>query len=165
MAIRRDTLKSIGAAALICQVLTTCDGPIMTASDKDAIDETRRRVFEAYRAGDLETMMAYFHPDVIQIPAFDKLLVGKEAVRANYAAALALFQIDIRDDLENMAIAQDMASTHGTYEVTLTHKERAIAPMRRHGRYMVVMRRWDQSPTGWSTFRELVQPGPEEAEA
>ncbi|MEM7571178.1 MAG: nuclear transport factor 2 family protein [Pseudomonadota bacterium] len=129
----------------------------MTQNDKAAIEETRACVFEAYCAGNLDTMMAYFHPDVVQIPAFDKILDGKEAVRANYAAALALFDIHITDALENMAISADMASTHGTYEVVLTPKAGGPA-MRRAGRYMVIMKRWAQSPTGWSTFRELVQP-------
>ncbi|MEM7568480.1 MAG: DUF4440 domain-containing protein [Pseudomonadota bacterium] len=129
------------------------------SDDVAAIEETRRRVFSAYKAGDLATMMAYFHPDVIQIPAFDKVLDGKAAVEANYAAALAHFQITMTDALENLSISADMASTHGTYDIVLTPKAGGAA-MQRSGRYMVIMKRWAESPTGWSTFRELVQPAP-----
>lgn len=125
--------------------------------DQLAIEETRTRVFTAYKAGDLETMMAYFHPDVIQIPSYDKLLIGKERVQANYAAALSMFDIVISDDLEDMHIDGDVATTHGLYTVTLTPKAGG-EPMQRSGRYMVIMKRWAGSPTGWSTFRELVQP-------
>jgi ketosteroid isomerase-like protein len=125
--------------------------------DQQAIEETRERVFTAYKAGDLDTMMVHFHPDVIQIPSYDKALIGKERVRANYAAALEMFDIVISDDLENMYIDGDVATTHGLYTVTLTPKAGG-EPMQRSGRYMVIMKRWAGSPTGWSTFRELVQP-------
>ena len=125
--------------------------------DLDAIAATRRAVFSAYRRGDVETMMAHFHPDVIQIPAFDKVLVGIDAVRANYEAALALFDIVLKDALENMEVAGDVATSHGTYTVTLTPKSGAAA-IQRAGRYLVLMRRHAASPTGWATWRELVQP-------
>lgn len=129
----------------------------MTQLDITAIEETRDTVFAAYRAGQLDVMMQHFHPAVIQIPAYDKVLIGKEAVRANYAAALSLFKIDITDDLENMDVAGDMATTHGLYKVSLIPKAGGQG-LERTGRYMVIMRRWAESPTGWSTFRELVQP-------
>lgn len=129
----------------------------MTTTDIALIEDTRAAVFAAYRAGHLDVMMQHFHPEVIQIPAYDKVLVGKEAVRANYAAALSLFKIDMTDDLENMAVDGNMATTHGLYKVVLTPKAGGEG-MERTGRYMVLMRRWADSPTGWSTFRELVQP-------
>ncbi|MEM6681409.1 MAG: nuclear transport factor 2 family protein [Pseudomonadota bacterium] len=131
----------------------------MTQDDKAAIDETRARVFAAYNAGDLDTMMGYFHPDVVQIPSFDVILDGKAAVRANYAAALSRFVVHISDQLENLYIDGDIAGTHGRYTVTLSPHDGG-APISRSGRYMVIMKRWSESPTGWSTFRELVQPQP-----
>lgn len=126
-------------------------------ADVAAIEETRAIVFAAYKAGDLDTMMLHFHPDVIQIPSYEKQLIGKDAVRANYAAALEMFDIVLSDHLEDMHIDGDIASTHGLYTVTLTPKGGGAA-LSRSGRYMVLMKRWKASPTGWSTFRELVQP-------
>jgi len=139
--------------------LNPCKADVMTQTDQAAIEETRQRVFTAYNAGDLETMMAYFHPDVVQIPRYDLILEGKEAVRANYAGALSQFVIHISDTLENLYIDGDIAGTHGRYTVTLTPKGGG-SEVSRSGRYMVIMKRWKESPTGWSTFRELVQPEP-----
>ncbi len=138
---------------------TSCNGhPEMTLpDDKAAIDETRAQVFAAYRLGDVDGMMNFFHPEVIQIPAFERVLDGKEAVEANYRAILSRFDAALKDTLENMSIGGDMASTHGLYELVLTPRDGGAA-VRRKGRYMVIMKQWDASPTGWSTFRELVQP-------
>jgi len=143
----------------LCSIVAGCTayGSDMTTDDKAAIEETRRIVFAAYKAGDLDTMMAHFHPDVIQIPSYDKVLTGKADVRANYAAALSLFTIELNDSLEDLYIDGDIAGTHGLYTVTLTPKDGGPV-MRRSGRYMVIMKRWPESPTGWSTYRELVQP-------
>lgn len=129
----------------------------MTQADKAALEATRSTVFAAYKVGDLDTMMDHFHPDVIQIPNYETLLHGKDAVRANYAAALSRFEVLMTDTLEDMFIDGDMATTHGRYDIVLTPKEGG-EPMARSGRYMVIMKRWSGSPTGWSTFRELVQP-------
>lgn len=129
----------------------------MSQSDDEAgILQTRDTVFGAYNVGDVDMMIRHFHPDVIQIPAFDKKLAGRAAVEANYRNTVSLFQVTISDEIEDVSVVGDLATMVGTYRISLTPRAggQAIA---RSGRYMVVMRRWGDSPTGWAMFRELAQ--------
>ena len=102
--------------------------PMSEEIDREAVMATRNAVYTAYKRGDVDAMLAHFHPEVIQIPAFDKVLVGIDAVRTNYEAALALFDIVLEDELENVEIVGDICSMHGTYTVTLTPKDGGGGP-------------------------------------
>jgi len=86
----------------------------------------------------------------------DKAAIDKtsEAVRAAFArgdipAILAYHHPDV------IATEQILFSVKGT-------PKRGGAPFLFQGLTMLVLVRYDKSPTGWATLREIVQPAPEE---
>src|SRR6266851_5693967 len=89
----------------------------------------------------------------------DQAAINKtsEAVRAafeNYALEF------LQNDVESLSIHGDIAVEQILFSVKGTPKKGG-APFLVKGRTMLVLIRYDQSPTGWATLREIVQPGPE----
>ena len=137
------------------------------------VEETRARYFAAYRAGDVDAMMRFMTDQtVLNTPLGDQR--GRAAIRERYTRQFAANRVVFDDRPEEIEAGQTYAFIRGRYTVTVIPKvaevaevaevatpaaqTAAVQPARRSGRYLVVLKRSDATPTGWAIHRELVQP-------
>ncbi|HEX4310095.1 MAG TPA: hypothetical protein VHZ25_08695 [Acidobacteriaceae bacterium] len=137
-------------------------------ADRAAVEKTGAAIRAAFAAGDVATAMRYHHPEVRKALAYDKVLVGREAVAANLRETMAKFHVEfVRNDVESLLIVGDAAVEQTLFTIRVSPVGAAAgaaagASYEFKGRTMVVYVRYADSPTGWASIRELIQPAPNE---
>jgi ketosteroid isomerase-like protein len=129
--------------------------------DQTAIDKTNEAVRAAFARGDVPAILSYHHPDVTKALAYHKYLIGRSALEADLRATFDNYGLEfLQNDVESLSIHGDVAIEQILFSVKGTPKKGG-APFLFKGRTMIVLVRYDKSPTGWATLREIVQPSPE----
>ena len=130
------------------------------ASDKDrnALEQTSEAIRAAFVKGDVALAMEYHHPDVVKALAFHKQLKGREAVAADLRGTLQHFNLEfVENQVESLLIEGDTAVEETLFAIKGTPKAGG-EPFLFKGRTMVVYLRYEKSPTGWASIREMIQP-------
>ncbi len=113
---------------------------------------------DAFARGDIDTIMAYHHPDVIKALGPQKYLVGRDAVKADLLGTFQAYKLEFREHrVENTFFQGNTAVEESTFTIKGTPKNGG-EPFLFKGRAMVVYVRYKKSPTGWASIREIVQP-------
>ncbi len=145
--------------------------PTDLKAHRAAIDKTSQAVRSAFAREDIPTILSYHHPDVSKALAYNKYLIGRAALETDLIGRAAL-ETDLRttfenyaleflqNDVESLSIHGDIAIEQILFSVKGTPKKSG-KPFLFKGRTMLVLVRYDKSPTGWATLREIVQPAPE----
>ena len=129
-----------------------------TADDRDSLAKTGAAIRAAFARGDIETIMAYHHPDVIKALGYNHYLVGRDAAKADLLQSLQLNHLEFKKSRVESAYFQgDTAVEESVFTIQGTPKNGA-APFLFKGRSMVVYVRYKKSPTGWASIREIIQP-------
>jgi ketosteroid isomerase-like protein len=130
-------------------------------TDRAAIEKTNEAVRAAFARGDIPAIIAYHHPDVTKALAYNRYLVGRDALEADLRSTFENYSLEfLQNDVEILSIHGDIATEQILFSVKGTPK-RGGAPFLFKGRTMLILVRYDKSPTGWATLREIVQPAPE----
>ena len=100
-------------------------------------------------------------PDVTKALAYNRYLVGRSALEANLRSTFENYSLEfLQNDVEILSIHGDTATEQILFSVKGTPKKSG-SPFLFKGRTMLILVRYDKSPTGWATLREIVQPAPE----
>ena len=122
------------------------------------MEKTSEAIRAAFARGDIETIMAYHHPDVIKALTKDKYLVGRDAVKTDLLASLQLYNLEfVEHRVENTFFQGDTAVEESSFTIKGSPKNGG-EPFLFRGRAMVVYVRYEKSPTGWASIREIIQP-------
>ncbi|MEO1486613.1 MAG: nuclear transport factor 2 family protein [Bacteroidota bacterium] len=127
---------------------------------QDAIDETNSAVREAFLKGDLATISKYHHPDVTKALAFDNIVNNREEAIEGLRQTMSQFDMEFMDDrkTEKIHIRKDMVMMQAQFALKLTPKNGDSSFVYR-GRTLLVYVPCPESPTGWGTLHEMIQPG------
>ena len=130
-------------------------------ADRAAIEKTGEAVRAAFARGDIPAILSYHHPDVTKALAYSRYLVGRSALAADLRSTFESYRLEfLQNDVEILSIHGDIATEQILFSVKGTPKKSG-APFLFRGRTMLILVRYDKSPTGWATLREIVQPAPE----
>jgi ketosteroid isomerase-like protein len=140
-------------------------GNTYAASDKDRSDKDRSdlektslAIRAAFANGDVAAAMACHHPEVKKALAFHKYLEGRDAVAADLRETLQHFNLEfVENQVESLLLEGDTAIEQTLFTIKGTPKGTG-APFLFKGRSMVVYVRYKDSPTGWASIREMIQP-------
>jgi ketosteroid isomerase-like protein len=158
--------RRLGVALVVVVGSSACFA--QSDADRAAVEKTGAAIRAAFAAGDVAAAMRYHHPEVRKALAYDKVLVGREAVAANLRETLAKFHLEfVRNDVESLLIVGDTAVEQTLFTIRVSAAgapagDPAGASYEFKGRTMVVYVRYAESPTGWASIRELIQPAPGE---
>ncbi len=125
-----------------------------------AIDETNIAVRKAFLEGDLATIAKYHHPEVTKALAFDNVVNNREEVIEGLSQTMSQFDMQYMDDrtTEKMHIQKDMVLLQAKFALKLIPKNGDPSFVYR-GRTLLVYVPCPESPTGWGTLHEMIQPG------
>jgi ketosteroid isomerase-like protein len=127
-------------------------------ADRNSLEKTSEAIRAAFARGDIATIMAYHHPDVIKSLSYGNYLIGRDAVQADVAATLQRFHLEWQENqVRNILIQGDTAVELTDFTIQGTSKNRGD-PFHFRGRAMIVYVRYKNSPTGWASIREIIQP-------
>lgn len=127
---------------------------------KTAIEETNIAVRKAFLEGDLATIAQYHHPDVTKALAFDNIVNNREEVIEGLRQTMSQFDMEFMDSNkpEKMHITKDMVMLQTQFALKLTPKNGDPSFVYK-GRTLLVYVSCPESPTGWGTLHEMIQPG------
>lgn len=148
------TAVSVLLAFALCAVCACAD----SGGDREALEKTGAAIRAAFAAGDVATVMKYHHPDVTKALSYNKVLFGRDAVAADLGNTLRQYHLEfVENRVESILVEHDTA----VEQTLFTIKATPIAggePSLFKGRTMVVYVRYKESPTGWASIREIIQP-------
>jgi ketosteroid isomerase-like protein len=162
---RRDLLTA-ACRAVPCVLLTTGSGQSTTPvhpylgspEQRESLKQTGDAIRAAFARGDVPGILAYHHPDVIKALSYQKYFNGIKALRLDLLATLQSVQLEFIDNqLENTFFQGETAVEDSLFTIKITPKAGGASSIFK-GRSMVVYVRYAQSPTGWASIREIVQP-------
>jgi ketosteroid isomerase-like protein len=129
-----------------------------TAADRAAVTRTGDAIRAGYAASDLDSILKYHHPDVEKWMSPTSRTVGRDALRAELAETFKSVQLVFAENhVESTLITGDTAVEVSAFTIRVTPKAGGTVESVK-GRAMVVYVRSPQSPTGWLSMRELIQP-------
>jgi ketosteroid isomerase-like protein len=151
-------LRSLPIVVLIAAACSASDTFVGSVQDRDSLEKTSESIRAAFARGDVAAIMRYHHPEVIKALASNKYLVGRDAVKADVAETLRRFHLEwVENRVETMFVQGDTAVELTAFAIKGTPMDGG-QPFLFKGRAMVVYVRYQESPTGWASIREMIQP-------
>ena len=129
-----------------------------TSEERESLKQTGDRIRAAFAKGDLDGILAFHHPEVIKALAYNRYLVGIDALREDLHETLHAFALEFTENtVESTLFHTGTAVETSLFAIQGTPKT-AGTPFLFKGRSMVVYVQYSASPTGWASIREIVQP-------
>lgn len=126
--------------------------------DRAALQKTGDAIRAAFAAGDVDAVMAYHHRKVEKWLNSTKHLVGRDAVRADLEQTFQSARLEFASsEVESVLFTGNAALEVSSFSIRGTPKNGG-EPFLFKGRAMVMYVRSKESPTGWASIRELIQP-------
>lgn len=130
-------------------------------TDRKALAQTSINIRAAFAKGDVQAIVSYHHPDVVKALGYKNFLNGRNAVEADLKNTLQNFTLHFTENkLESLLIDGNTATEMTLFAIEGTPKD-GSKPFTFKGRAMIVYVRYKESPTGWASIRELIQPATE----
>jgi hypothetical protein len=105
-------------------------------------------------------ILAYHHPDVQKALGYDKYLIGRDAVQHDLEETLKGYSLQfVQNQDESILFQGRTAVLQALFAIRGTPKNGG-KPFVFKGRTVVVYVRYKNSPTGWASIREIIQPAP-----
>jgi ketosteroid isomerase-like protein len=131
---------------------------VPTNTDRTALQKTSEAIRDAFSRGDVAAIMSYHHPEVVKSIRYGTYLVGRDAVQKDVAGTLQRFHLEWKENrVHSMLIEGDTAVELTDFVIEGTPKNQGD-PFVFRGRAMIVYVRYRDSPTGWASIREIIQP-------
>lgn len=116
---------------------------------------------KAFSEGDVEKIRLLHHPDVIKALGYNDLKTGRDEVIDGIKGTLENYHLEfIENDVESILIQGNIAIEQTKFSIKGTPKNGGDSFIFK-GRTMVTYIRYGDSPTGWATIREIIQPATE----
>lgn len=113
---------------------------------------------EAFANEDIEKIRYLHHPEVIKALGYEDLKIGREAVIQALDETLQNFKLAfIKNEVESLLIEGNIAIEQTKFSIQGTPKNGGDAFVF-SGRTLVTYIKSEESPSGWATIREIIQP-------
>ncbi|MEM6768608.1 MAG: nuclear transport factor 2 family protein [Bacteroidota bacterium] len=135
-----------------------CETEIHEADIRAEILIHGETIRNAFAEGDVEAIKALHHPKVTKALGYNNLQKGREEVIEGVSQTLENFRLKfIENEVESIYLDGEVAIEQSRFAIQGTPKEGGDSFIFK-GRTMVTYIRYEESPTGWATIREIIQP-------
>jgi ketosteroid isomerase-like protein len=122
-----------------------------------ALEKTSAAIRDGFARGDVAAISAYHHPDVVKALSFEKTINGRDALTADLAATLQQVNLEWKENrVESIWIQADTVVEQTVFVIKGTPQNGSHTFLKAAAQVVYV--RYQQSPTGWASIHELVQP-------
>jgi ketosteroid isomerase-like protein len=151
-------LTTFIATALIAAGCFAINSHARTNADRESLEHTSEAIRAAFARGDIPAIMSYHHPNVVKSLNYGHFLNDRDAVQADITALLQRFSLEWKENnVRSLLVQGDTAVELTDFTIQGTPKSQG-EPFTYRGRAMVVYVRYKNSPTGWASIREIIQP-------
>ena len=113
---------------------------------------------QAFADSDIEQIKALHHPEVLKALGYNDIKAGRAEVVEGIRQTLESFTLEfVENEVESILIQNDLAIEQTKFAIKGTPKAGGDG-FRFEGRTMVTYLRYEKSPSGWDTIREIIQP-------
>ena len=145
-------------ALLLFIVVGACQTPVDEDKVRSEILEHGSVIRQAFLDADVQKIETLHHPEVIKALGYNNLKTGRQEVIDDVASTLKNYKLEfVENDVEHILIAKDLAIEQTRFAIKGTPVEGGDSFVFK-GRTMVTYVRYEESPTGWATIREIIQP-------
>jgi uncharacterized protein (TIGR02246 family) len=123
-----------------------------TAADEEILRTMIARHVEAFSAGDLETIMAMYATDIVQMPPDTSTITGDLALRDLLQVFLEHNTLELTANVQDIRVSGDLAYTLAAYEQTVTHGADG-EPLSETGNWVLISQR--ESGGEWKIVSEI----------
>jgi ketosteroid isomerase-like protein len=146
------------AVAVIMSGCSSSHEYVGSNADRNSLEKTSQAIRAAFARGDIATIIAYHHPEVVKSLSYGNYLIGRDAVEGDITATLQRFNLEWKENhVRSILIQGDTAVELADFVIQGTPKKEG-EPFLFRGRAMIVYVRSKNSPTGWASIREIIQP-------
>lgn len=148
---------------IVCFIISSCHKQQQEdeVSIRQQIIDNGLTIRNAFSDGDLEKLESLHHPDVIKALGYDNVKNGRKEVLEGLEETMKDYSLEfVKNELENMFIQDDLVIAQGIFAIRGTPKAQGD-PFVFEGRTLVTYIRYSDSPSGWATIREIIQPATE----
>ncbi|MGD1846110.1 MAG: YybH family protein [Salibacteraceae bacterium] len=139
-------------------LLVACQSPANEEHIRQQILDNGAVIRAAFAEGDLQKIEALHHPKVEKALGYTNVQKGREAVIKGVATTLENYSIEfIENEVESILIDGNLAIEQTKFSIAGKPKKGG-EPFTFSGRTLVTYIRYEKSPTGWATIREIIQP-------
>ncbi|MEL6659601.1 MAG: nuclear transport factor 2 family protein [Bacteroidota bacterium] len=144
--------------ALLALMAFSCQTEVDEEVIRHQILDNGEAIRQAFADGDLAMIRSVHHPDVIKALGYQDIQKGREEVMQGIEGTLDAFTLEfVENEVENLLIQQDLVIEQTKFSIRGTPKDGGDSFVF-SGRTMVTYVRYGDSPTGWATIREIIQP-------
>ena len=141
--------------------MVSCQTKIDDERIRKQILDNGQTIRDAFSEGDIDKIRSLHHPEVIKALGYAEVKNGRDEVIKGLEATLQKYSLEfIENNVESIFIQGDVAIEQSKFSIKGTPKSGG-EPFIFKGRTMVTYIRYESSPTGWATIRELIQPATE----
>lgn len=131
-----------------------------TPADRESLKRTTAAIRDAFARGDIETILALHHPEVVKYFGGNNVMTGREMMRKQLTGWLRANKVEfVENTVESTVFNGETAIETSIFAIRDVPKNGNSATTAR-GRSMVVYIKYPQSPTGWVSLREMTQEAP-----
>ena len=131
-----------------------------SARDRADLERTNDGIHKAFQDGEVPAIESYHHPDVIKAFSYNNYLPGRDTVAVGLRETLKANKLEfVENKVENTLIQGKTAVQQYLFTIKISPKN-GDKPFLYKGRSIVVYVRYNKSPTGWASIREVVQNAP-----
>jgi len=141
-----------------CCIAFSCQKKVDNEIVKQQILDNGLAIRNAFSEGDIDKIKALHHPDVIKALGYEDIKNGREEVVKGIQETLKSFSLEfIKNDVESILVENNIAIEQSKFSIRGTPKNGGDSFIF-SGRTMVTYIRYQDSPTGWATIREIIHP-------
>lgn len=146
---------------LLSILITPCHAQTNDEAIRKEILDHGQIIRDAFSQEDLDKIKALHHPEVIKALGYTDIKMNREEVIQGIEGTLANYTLEfIENEVESILIQDDIAIEQTKFSIKGTPKKGGESFIFK-GRTMVTYIRYANSPTGWATIREIIQPASE----
>lgn len=145
-----------GGTSSCCKGVNAID----TAAELSSLAGATEAIREAFRRGDVETLVALHSPDIVKYFGGNNVIRGRENFRKGLVSMFKDGRMEfVGNQVESTVFAGNVAIQTSIFTIKNTPSAGG-KPSTGRGRAMVVYIKDKSSPTGWLSIREMAQEAP-----
>ncbi|HLA57348.1 MAG TPA: nuclear transport factor 2 family protein [Puia sp.] len=127
--------------------------------DRESFEKTKALILEGFAKGDVDAVLALHHPDVVKYFGGKNIVSGREGLRKQLTDMFNYAKTEfVENKIESTVFNEEAVVETSIFAIRSTPKNGDSSRVFR-GRSMVVYVRYNDSPTGWASLREMTQEG------
>jgi ketosteroid isomerase-like protein len=154
-------MKSLASFIIISLLLLSCSttkNSVGTDNDRQALEQTSIGIRTAFANGDVPTILSYHDTNIRKALGYTHIINGKGELEKDLKNTFSNVKLKwLKNDVESLIFQGNTAIEITVFNIEITPNDGG-KPFISKGRAMIVYVRNSQSPYGWASIREVIQP-------